>query len=55
MRELQHLSRLWLPGLAHHLFEIMRRPMSARPGKQATLLSTKHPLRGRTHTRLQQA
>jgi hypothetical protein len=54
-RELQHLSHLWLPDLAHRLFEIMRLPTSVRPERQATLLSTKHPLRGRTHTRLQQA
>jgi hypothetical protein len=55
LREFPHLSRPWLPDLAHHLFEIMRLPTSVRREKQATLLSTKHPLRGRTHTRLQQA
>lgn len=55
LRELQHLSRPWLPDLARHLFEIMRLPTSVRPERQATLLSTKRPLRGRPHIRLQQA
>lgn len=54
-RELQCHSHLWLPDLAHHLFGIMRLPTSVRRERPATLLSTKHLLRGRTHSRLQRA